>query len=301
MNDMLPESVTMSTRRSTDAAAGDAGVSDDNLPSSNQTPELQAAFDKLHQRFNTANLPQTAGSPLWQEIRSTYALSLEECCALQNYACSPRPRGALPRIESGAVYRVSDERVRAKFTISNVRGFHRYVMEAELLVDSGANTELKLPARKVRQLGLEIRGSHLCRGSTNNVSPVLIFSPVLVEATFIRGSVQEKIQADLSVKCDQREYYAEPNSQPGPAENGGGDTFYTPPAPQPTITGATPGNNDETNRITVVDLSPTKHRPHGAPYQQAVIGMDGMKKLRLHLNSEHQQLEIEEDEVLDEY
>jgi hypothetical protein len=29
--------------------------------------------------------------------------------------------------------------------------------------------------------------------------------------------------------------------------------------------------------------------------------MDGMKKLRLHLNSERQQLEIKEDEVLDEH
>ena len=311
MNDMLlPEPVAMSTSRSTDAGADDAGVSDGNLPNSNQTPELQAAFDKLPQRFNPANLPRTADSSLWQEIRSTYALSLEECCALQNYACSPRnyacsprPRGTLSRIESGAVYRVSDNRVRAKFTISNVRCFRRHVMEADLLVDSGANTELKLPARMVRQLGLEIRDSLLCRGSTNDVSPVLIFSPVFVQVTFIRGGVQEKIRADLSVQCDQLEYEAEASSQPGPAENGGGDTLDTPPAPQPTITGATtPGNNgDETSSITVVNLSATTHRPHDAPYQQAVIGIDGMKKLRLHLNSERQQLEIKEDEVVDEY
>ena len=157
----------------------------------------------------------------------------------------------------------------------------------------------------VRQLGLEIRSNLLCRGSTNDVSRrVLIFSPVLVEVTFIRGSVQEKLQADLSVQCDQREYYAaEANSQPGPAENGGGDTLDTPPAPQLTITGATPGNHDETSHITVVDLSPTKHRPHDAPYQQqqAVIGLDGMKKLHLHLNRDRQQLEMEQDEVLDEH
>ena len=256
MNDMLPESVTMSTSRSTDVGTDDAGVSDGNLPSSIQTPELQAAFDKLHQTFNPANVPLTVDSSLWQEIRSTYALSLEECCALQNYACSPRPRGTLPRIEGGAVYRVSEERVRAKLTISNVRGFrHRYVMEAELLVDSGANTELKLPARMVRQLGLETRGSLHCRGSTNDVRTVLIFSPVFVQVTFIRGGVQEKIEADLSVQCDQLEYEAEASSQPGPAENGGGDTLDTPQAPQPTITGATPGNNAETSRIPVVDLS----------------------------------------------
>jgi hypothetical protein len=52
----------------------------------------------------------------------------------------------------------------------------------------------------------------------------------------------------------------------------------------------------------VVHLTPvpTKHRTNDFPLQQAVIGIDGMKKLRLHLNSELQQLEIEEDEVLDE-
>jgi hypothetical protein len=294
---MLPESVTMSTSSSTDAAADDAGV--------NQTPELQAAFRKLRQNgFNTANL-SPVDSVLWGDIRAQYNLSNQEAAALQNHACRPRPRGVLPSIESGTIYRVSDERVRAKFTISNVKGAHRYVMEAELLVDSGANTELRLPACKVRQLCLEIRGSLRCRGSTNDVYTVLIFSPVLVKATFIRDGVHETIQADLAVKCDKHEYDALGNFQPGPGENGGGETFATPPTHQPTkaspIAGATPDNSDEASRITVVHLSPTKHRTHNAPLQQAVIGIDGMKKLCLHLNSDLQQLEIEEDEVLDEY
>ena len=227
--------------------------------------------------------------------------------ALKNFACPvvTRPRGVLPRIESGTVYRVSDERIRAKVTISNIKDGHQYVMEAELLVDSGANTELRLPARKVRQLGLEVRGSLRCRGSTNDVCWVLIFSPVLVKATFIRDGVQETIQADLIVKCDKNEYDALEDIRPGTGGNEGGDPFATPPAHQPTMAspgaGPTPDNNDQASRITVVHLTPTKHRPHNAPLQQAVIGIDGMKKLRLHLNGDLQQLEIEEDEVLDEY
>ena len=60
---------------------------------------------------------------------------------------------------------------------------------------------------------------------------------------------------------------------------------------------AGPANNS--NPITEIRLLPVQHRPIDSPLQQAVIGIDGLKKLRLHLNCERQQLEIEEDEVLD--
>jgi hypothetical protein len=92
--------------------------------------------------------------------------------------------------------------------------------------------------------------------------------------------------------------------QPVAGGNTGGEPFATPLVHQPTMaspgTGGTPASNDEASRITEVHLTPTKHRPNDFPLQHAVIGIDGMKKLRLHLNSELQQLEIEEDEVLDE-
>jgi predicted aspartyl protease len=53
------------------------------------------------------------------------------------------------------------------------------------------------------------------------------------------------------------------------------------------------------NPIREIRLSSVRHRPKNAPLEQAVIGMNGLKKLGLHLNCELQQLEIEEDEVLD--
>ncbi len=303
MND-LSETVTMSTSGST---VSDAATNSDSGRTSEQQ-YLDAALRKLRAGgHDPMVLPQARDDSLWDEIRSTFGLSLMEVTAVKNHACPvvTRPRGVLPRIESGTVYRVSDERIRAKFTISNIKDGHRYVMEAELLVDSGANTELRLPARKVRQLGLEVRTSLRCRGSTNDVCWVLIFSPVLVKATFIRDGVQETIQADLIVKCDKNEYDALEDIRPGTGGNEGEDPFATPPAHQLTMAspgaGPTPDNNDQASRITVVHLTPTKHRPHNAPLQQAVIGIDGMKKLRLHLNGDLQQLEIEEDEVLDEY
>jgi hypothetical protein len=40
------------------------------------------------------------------------------------------------------------------------------------------------------------------------------------------------------------------------------------------------------DRITEIHLAPTRHRPSDQPLQQAVIGIDGLKKLRLHLNCE---------------
>ncbi|KAG7349786.1 hypothetical protein IV203_012383 [Nitzschia inconspicua] len=304
MND-LPETVTMSTSASND---GDAATNSESGRTSEQQ-YLDAALRALRTGGHDPTvLPQARDDSLWDRIGSTFGLSLMEVIALKNHACPvvTRSRGVLPRIESGMIYRVSDERIRAKLTISNIKDGHQYVTEAELLVDSGANTELRLPARKVRQLGLEVRGSLRCRGSTNDVCWVLIFSPVVVKATFIRDDVKETVQADLIVKCDKNEYDALEDILHGTGGNDGGDPFATPLLEhQLTMTspsaGPTPDDNEQASRITVVHLTPTKHRPQNAPLQQAVIGIDGMKKLRLHLNGDLQQLEIEEDEVLDEY
>jgi hypothetical protein len=111
--------------------------------------------------FDVVNLPQVREEPLWGDIRTEHQLSLEELSALKNYACSTastQPRGVLPRVggDDGMLYRINDERIRSQFTISNVASPQRYTLNhAELLVDSSANTELKLPARKVLQLGLQ--------------------------------------------------------------------------------------------------------------------------------------------------
>jgi hypothetical protein len=91
------------------------------------------------------------------------------------------------------LYRINDERIRSKFTISNVVPPHRYTSNAELLVDSGANTELKLPALKVLQLGLEPFGHpSRSRGSTSNICYNMSLKPVHVKATFTRRKMRKE-------------------------------------------------------------------------------------------------------------
>jgi hypothetical protein len=284
--DTLPESVTMSTSASQDAS--DARVAA-------ETAETAALRKLSTGEFDVADLPQARVSPLWGRIETAYGLTLEELSALQNLACSAF-RGVLPRVGGdGTIYKIHDERIRAQFTISNYIHPHHYTMHAELLVDSGAMTELRLPARKVLQLGLRPLGRPVfSRGTTNHVCFVMIFSPVLVKVTFNREGVEETVEAYLDVKCDKREYDDLVAAQPA-AGLLLGDPYITPTA-HVANSGAAPANNSEP--ITEVRLSPVKHRPMDYPLQQAVIGIDGLKKLRLHLNCELQQLEIEEDEVV---
>lgn len=193
--DTLPESVTMGFSRCTDASTDDVAVAAGNS-GSRQNAAQTAALCKLSEGgYNVVNLLQVREEPLWGEIRTKYQLSFEELLALKNYACSARTqlRRVLPLFGGDRVlYRINDDRIRSKFTISNVLvPPHRYTLNAELLVDSGANTELKISARKVLQLGLRPFGhpSRSC-GSTNNICYTMNFNPVLVKAHSARNGVE---------------------------------------------------------------------------------------------------------------
>jgi hypothetical protein len=117
-----------------------------------------------------------------------------------------------------------------------------------------------------------------------------------VKATFNRNGVQHTVENYLAVRCDKNDYdalvaanavpqVAHTGNQPTPVQQQSNTTIVTTP------TDSVP--------ITEIRLSPAHHRPLDRPEEQAVIGMDGLKKLRLHLNCERQQLEIEEAEVFD--
>jgi hypothetical protein len=117
----------------------------------------------------------------------------------------------------------------------------------------------------------------------------------LSKAVFIRNGLSETIEAYLDVKCDKNEYEALQAGQAGmapPMGTGAERSYLTPNQP---INSHPPHPTGESN--TVIHLSPTHHRPNGLPLQQAVIGMDRLRKLRLHLNCDELQLEIEEDEL----
>lgn len=172
----------------------------------------------------------------------------------------------------------------------------RYVLSSEFLVDPGTNIELKLPAHKVKQLCLSPLGNPtLSRGTTDNISYNLHFFPVFVRATFNRDGVEGTVQGALDVNCDKNEYDALQSEE---EEESAG------------------ANNEQHNLVTPINLSmamlrqvapgimsdhlsPTRHRPHDSPLQQAVIGMDGSRKLHLHPNCDQLQLEIEEDNLVE--
>jgi hypothetical protein len=298
MNDLL-ESVSMSTIGSEGDAALDGVAAYSRSERTNDNLHLREALRKLREGgHDTEFLPQSINDNLWDEIRTKFELSLMEVVALKNCALPARPRDVLRPLNS-TMYRISDTRVRASFTISNEVNPYKYTLEAELLVDPGANTDLKLPARNVVQLGLRPFGRPTqARGSTNATTYNMHFNPVLVTAIFIRNGVSETIEAYLDVKCDKDEYEAlQEAEQAGvapPTGTGAERSYLTPNQP----INAHPSSTNQEG-ITVIQLSPTHHRPTGLPLQQAVIGMDGLRKLRLHLNCDQRQLEIEEDELVE--
>jgi hypothetical protein len=114
------------------------------------------------------------------------------------------------------------------------------------------------------------------------------FNPLLVKATFARNDGVEEIAENvLAVTCDKNEYDALVVGRAAQATltdgNQQGEQYST-PYQESNI----PVANHLTNpdRITEIHLAPTRHRPSDQPLQQAVIGIDGLKKLRLHLNCE---------------
>lgn len=67
---------------------------------------------------------------------------------------------------------------------------------------------------------------------------------------------------------------------------------------QPIIVLPTASSTNHQN-ITMIQLTPTRHQPNDFPLQQAMIGMDGLWKLHLHLNCDQMQLEIKEAELVE--
>lgn len=259
---------------------------------------LESAKKKLSASFPLENLPCDRQNPMWTDIKESFDLTLAELSALKNSACpNLRARGVLPSIRDGDLYRISDERVRAKFSFTNHETAR--TMSADLMVYSGAESELKLPGRKVAQLGLrQVGGPVPIIGTTNHVGMVLNFFPVLVSATFYRDGTEEIIEAYLTVRTNKDEYeqakvehqQSQQSAQsPTVALEPGGEE--EPPSKK--------SRTESEERITTLELSPVRHSPKDKPNEQAIIGIRGLRKLRMHLNGELQRLEIEEETALD--
>lgn len=230
--------------------------------------------------------------------------------AIRNSGVPAKPRAVLPRIEDaeGTFYRVSDGRLRAEFNITNHE--QTKCFRAELLVDSGANSDLKLTARKAMQFGLKILEKSAptpTRGSTNHRGSVYKFyPPVWVSAVFIRDGKKETKTGQLIVSADKDDYdelLLDENTKQNvearldsPSWFGGLKTPHQP-------IGSSHLSDSEGTFVPgkPIALTPILHRPKEHPDRQAVLGIEGMHKLGIHLNSELRQLEMEEEEYLEEY
>lgn len=271
-----------------------------------KTP-LEVAKEKIGEKYLNC-LPTTRSEALWNDIRTECNLTTFELSALKNDlfadADPSPPRGVLPGIKEEAMYKISDSRVRCSFTITYVEG--NKSMPAELMLDSGAEGELKLPGRKVVQLGLRQIGPAVrTRVSSNNRGSILNFTPhVMLSATFYRedknGRRTQVVEAPMSVRAEESDYLAalEENNQASASNES--SMPLTPPSERPAWLTATPTTPGETAGIAsgTLNLTPVRHRPHDRPDEQATLGISGLAKLKMHINAEKHQLEIEEEEFI---
>ena len=248
-------------------------------------------------------LPKSRSDPDWEKLQEAKGLDLEEVLALKNYACTGISRGMLPStIDDGTLYKVSDERVRCTFTISLFDG--SIVMPADLMIDSGAQGELRLPGRKVVQLGLQQTGPPVqTKGSIPGRGAIVRFFPqVWVSATFRREgpdgeTIKEEVKELLQVSADHSDYQNALQSHQDAEEATRRNMFHTPASNSPPWLGnvTTPTTPATQAHIETVKLSPVRHRSLDSPDDQAFIGFAGLQKLRMHVNAEKRQLEIEEE------
>lgn len=262
---------------------------------------LDLAKEKLGGKRALESLPKARNDAVWGEIRETYALTVLELSALKNYACPGNVRGVLSgkkTSQDDTLYRVADKRIRSSFIISN---FDRTMeMPAELMVDSGAEGELKLPGLKVVQLGLQPHAPNVrVTSSTNDrVEMVTFFPSMRLSATFHRddgdGGTDEILEGFVTVRAVKSDYDAalmahqeaeEMNKASPRSREENIPAWFTPMKP--------------TTKIKCVKLSPVRHRPNDKPDEMATLGIAGLAKLRMHINAELQQLEIEEEAILE--
>jgi len=185
---------------------------------------------------------------------------------------------------------VEDERIRVEVKVSN-NDKHFF---ASLLCDSGAQSELTLPARKIIQLGLTILKEGRVKSSTNQSKANLYFEPaVKVQIYFRRDNevIEEKV-ALCTVSCLKDEYDAECAKK----------------SIEPTTTEVEATTSD---RLSIqssapvaehikVKLSPAQHRTSTDRDSRVVLGTIALRALSLNANFETNELEIREELIYDE-
>ena len=236
-----------------------------------------------------------------------------------------RPRGVLSNDAPlySTFYKIDDDdaRIKVQFTLINEDVNPQIMLDAYVLIDGGANSELTLPAKKAIDLRLKkLDGVIRTTGSTNNHAVKLRFHPVLVKAQFTReDSSMETREGYLDVTVYQDDYDAEITRREASSAADGAVEEISVAAPAHAGTSvfvvdsscgmAYKSTHEDVKHTTppsgsplkdVIKLSPVEHRPLTNKQQRVVVGARGLKKLGLHSNHEQQCLEIEEEYIVEE-
>ena len=181
-----------------------------------------------------------------------------------------------------------DDHVRCTYTISSGNRF----FEAGLLIDTGASTELFLPARKVIQLNLrpymdegDIRRSK----GYNNISADVydLYPEVYVKVVLDRGG--EEVVRSARLKCSVfKDEYDREKAHPSPAPAASREveledekTEFNP------VPAATPRPRFR--------LSPVKHRFDESRVDYVILGHGGIQKVGLKIDATERWLEVAEE------
>jgi predicted aspartyl protease len=173
-----------------------------------------------------------------------------------------------------------DDRPRARFLIRNE--FVSPVREQEIyaLIDSGAQSALILPQSMIDSLGLISTAKRSSsRGSNNGIATKTNYKPVLLEAVFLRGEVQETRFGYLDVAVfDEPEVLVEAEVK---------DSHIDKKSKRRESEGSKDG--------VIVSLPLVEHRPRSNNRQRVILGAKALKELGFHVNVADRCLEIEEE------
>lgn len=176
--------------------------------------------------------------------------------------------------------------------------------------DSGAQSGLTIPVRKIVALGLTpiselFGGKKKFKGAGNDTFYKLKFSPqVILTVNFTRpgAAESESRSTTVSVWCHEKAYLAHETSSLEP-QVAASESPYQDDPHSVTKTPLSPTSpSTRRNIIAQVELkqvSPIRHRSMEHPDDRATIGIDIMHELGVHINpsGEMATLEIEEETV----
>ena len=179
----------------------------------------------------------------------------------------------------------NDQRPRARFTIVN--DYLETPIETEIyaLIDSGAQSDLILPASLAEAMQLIPTGkTSISTGSTNSKAIKKHYKPIKLVALFLRGDEQE-----------EREGYLDVGVLP--------DTETELDSLSLPLVDESPSSaNKKQRRVSVASannviasLPLTEHRPASKPDQRVILGAGALRKLKFHVNVTDRCLEIEEE------